>query len=91
VSSPWRPKGLRYIREWDPSAMIRAILFDQGDTLWLCFVLCGMNPAAFTEAEGFNPQGCSNFPGGLKASPTFRYPVNSHKASATFGSGIPLP
>jgi hypothetical protein len=38
--------------------MIRAILFDQGDTLWPSFALCGMNPAASVKAEGFNPQGC---------------------------------
>jgi len=78
--------------------MIRAILFGQGDTLWLSLTLCGMNPcltgrqaAASMKAADFNPQGCSYFPGGLKASPTFRYPVKDHKASATFGSGTPLP
>jgi hypothetical protein len=70
--------------------MIRAILFDQGDTLWQSFVLCGMNPAASVKAAGFNPQGCSYFPGGLKASPTFRHPATDHKASATFGSGTVL-
>ena len=98
--------------------MIRAILFDQGDTLWLCLALCGMNPAASVKAADFNPQesylvdgpkagarGAESMPqplgwgrkpgpsnvgatfrspaGGLKASPTFRYLVNDHKASAT--------
>jgi hypothetical protein len=45
--------------------MIRAILFDQDGTLWLCPAFCGMNPppvgghsAASVRAEGFNPQGC---------------------------------
>ena len=53
--------------------MIKAVLFDLGDTLWPCLALCGMNPAASTKAEGFNPQGCSCFPGGPKASATFRH------------------
>jgi len=28
--------------------MIKAVLFDLGDTLWPSLVLCGMNPAAST-------------------------------------------
>jgi len=31
---------------------VTAVLFDLGDTLWLCFALCGVSPAASTEAEG---------------------------------------
>lgn len=55
-----------------------AVLFDLGDTLWPCFALCGMNPAASTKAEGFNPQECCYF-------------LDDHKASATFESGTLQP
>ena len=90
--------------------MIRAILFDQGDTLWLSIAPCGMNPAASTEtAPACRQAGIEPMPqpegwglklgsldvgatfrspaGGLKASPTFRYLVSDHEASATSGSG----
>jgi FMN phosphatase YigB (HAD superfamily) len=53
------------------SARIKAVLFDLGDTLWHSFALCGMNPAASTKAEGFNPQRCSYF-------------LDDHETSATF-------